>query len=284
MHRHITLLELLVFLKRLSCTALNLHEVGSHLSEWSHRLVDARHQLRHDLGGDLCLLGFNNAVEVLLVVLEQQVNYLVISESLLIGPRDVAAEFLFKGKSEQQLQVLLGQLNLILDSLDAAEDKNLSEEDLNGGNHIGSSEFGSIQEVIDLLDQSLAELLTARYNSLAGIKHQLINPLIHFCRVLLAIVYCAQQDLEGDLELLACSISHDVQGAHKAEEAGGTTTSDLPMLLEQVKRQHSVYLLSSEALGESSSLTARQLGISETTMGVGVCLQIEDSLVLVGFT
>jgi hypothetical protein len=56
------------------------------------------------------------------------------------------------------------------------------------------------------------------------------------------------------------------------------------MLLEQVKRQHSVYLLSSEALGESSSLTARQLGISETTMGVGVCLQIEDSLVLVGFT
>ena len=56
------------------------------------------------------------------------------------------------------------------------------------------------------------------------------------------------------------------------------------MLLEQVERQHSVDLLSSETLGESSSLTARLLGISETTMGVGVCLQIEDSLVLVGLT
>ena len=100
----------------------------------------------------------------------------------------------------------------------------------------------------------------------------------------MAIIYSAQQDLEGDLELLACSISHDVQGAHKAEEAGGTATSDLPMLLEQVERQNSVDLLSSETLGESSSLTAWLLGISETTMGVGVCLQIEDSLVLVGFT
>ncbi len=218
------------------------------------------------------------------MVLEQQVNHLVISNGLLVGLRDVATEFLFEGESEQQLQVLLGQLNLILDSLDAAEDQNLSEEDLNGGNDIGSSEFSSIQEVIDLLDQALTELLTARYDSLAGVKHQLINPLIHFCGVLLAVIYCAQQDLKGHLELLTGSVSHDVQGAHETEEAGGAATSDLPMLLEQVERQHSVDLLSSETLGESSSLTAWLLGISETTMGVGVCFQIEDGLVLVGFT
>ena len=102
--------------------------------------------------------------------------------------------------------------------------------------------------------------------------------------MLLTVVYCAQQDLKGHLELLTGSIPHDVQGAHEAEEAGRAATSDLPMLLEQVERQHSVDLLSSETLGESSSLTARLLGISETTMGVGVCFQIEDGLVLVGLT
>jgi hypothetical protein len=166
--------------------------------------------LRHDFSGDLSLFGIDDAVEVLLVVLEQQVNYLVISNGFLVGLGDVATEFLFEGKSEQQLQVLLRQLNLILDSLDAPEDKNLSEEDLNGGNNIGSSEFGSIQEVIDLLDQALAELLTARNYSLAGVEHQLINPLIHFCGVLLAVVYCAQQDLKWHLELLTGSISHDI--------------------------------------------------------------------------
>jgi hypothetical protein len=118
------------------------------------------------------------------------------------------------------LQVLLWQLNLFLDSLDAAKNQNLCEEYLDGGDDIGSSEFGSIQEVVDLLDQALAEFLTSSYDSLAGIKNQRINPLIHFCRVLLAIIDCSKQNLEGHLELLACSISHDIQGAHEAKEAG----------------------------------------------------------------
>jgi hypothetical protein len=53
------------------------------------------------------------------------------------------------------------------------------------------------------------------------------------------------------------------------------------MLLEQVKRQHCIYFLVSDSLGKSISLATRLLGIGETTMGVGVCFEIEDSLVLV---
>jgi hypothetical protein len=56
------------------------------------------------------------------------------------------------------------------------------------------------------------------------------------------------------------------------------------MLLEQVKRQYCIYFLSSESLGKSSSLATWLLGISKTTMGVGVSFEVEDSLVLVRFT
>lgn len=96
-----------------------------------------------------------------------------------------------------------------------------------------NSELWSSLEVSNLLDQALAELFIPLDNSLARLENHLINPLIHFSWFLLQIVNGTQQEFEGDEELLAGSVAHDIGCAHEPKEAWSTTACDLPVLLEQ---------------------------------------------------
>ena len=108
------------------------------------------------------------------------------------------------------MQALLGQLNLILDSFDTSQNQNLGKEDLNRRDDIYGPEFGTIQEIIDLLDQTLSEFLVSRNYGLAGIENKLIDLLVHLSWLLLGVIDCAQQNLKGNLELLTSSITHHV--------------------------------------------------------------------------
>lgn len=139
-------------------------------------------------------------------------------------------------------------------------------------------------EVIDLLNEALAEFLTACHDGLAGVKDQFVNFQIHLSGLLLAVVDGAQQNLEWHLELLALGESHHVQGAHETKEAGSATTGNLPMLLEQVERQNSIHIFSAKTLSESSNWVLGLLGIREAAMSIWVCLKIEDCLVLIGLS
>ena len=68
--------------------------------------------------------------------MEQKVDQLVIGDRLLVGFGDVAAEFLLEGEAEDNLKVLLGKLDLVLNALYAEKHVDLCEEDLNRRNNI----------------------------------------------------------------------------------------------------------------------------------------------------
>lgn len=58
--------------------------------------------------------------------MEKQVDQLVVSNRLLIGLGDVATQFLLEGETENHLQVLLGELDLVLNALYLKEHEELS--------------------------------------------------------------------------------------------------------------------------------------------------------------
>lgn len=141
---------------------------------------------------------------------EQHFDQLIIWIGFFACLWNVAAEILFESEAEESLEFILSKIYLLLYTFDLKKYENLREENLNGRNDIGSSEFSSIYEVIDLFDQVLSEFFVSRDDGFASIKDKIMDLSVHFRVFLLAIVESPQQNLEWNHELLTWCKAHNI--------------------------------------------------------------------------
>jgi len=131
------------FLRGLLGSGVVVAELLGQLLEGSHGFLNARHELSHDLCVNLGLLVKNDLVEPDLPLREEEVQSILVVESLLARSRQVPTVLLLEGKTEQLLKLLLGELDggdqvfSYLNLVDLKQGIELCQEDLDRGDDVG---------------------------------------------------------------------------------------------------------------------------------------------------